>query len=103
MVAAEGSETANAKTFALAREARRHTRVQWSDQPMAVALAMVWRGNLNPGWNASCRSRRRARLCSQARKRSYENPEFFDTGSAFFGGNGARSCAIVVQIAHDWG
>jgi hypothetical protein len=48
MAAAEGSETANAKTFTLAREARHHTRVQWSDQPMTGALAMVWRGNLNP-------------------------------------------------------
>ena len=48
MAAAEGSETANAKAFALAREARRHTRVQWTPQPMTGALAMQWRGNLNP-------------------------------------------------------
>jgi hypothetical protein len=48
MAAAEGSETANATAFALAREARRHTRVQWSDQPITGALAMAWRGNLNP-------------------------------------------------------
>ena len=47
MAAAENSETANAKAFALARQARRHTRAQWISKPMAGPLMMQLRGNLN--------------------------------------------------------
>ena len=47
MAAAEGSETANVKAFALAREARGHTRAQWYSQPMMGPLAMQMRGFLN--------------------------------------------------------
>jgi hypothetical protein len=38
MTAAEGSEAAHGKLFALAREACRHTRVQWNSQPWRAPL-----------------------------------------------------------------
>ncbi|MDQ3441397.1 MAG: hypothetical protein M3478_13730 [Planctomycetota bacterium] len=47
MAAAEGSEGAHGKLFALAREARRHRRVQWDPKPMTGPLVAQWRGNLN--------------------------------------------------------